>query len=210
MKIHSRRRHRLVGLVLFLPFIAWSCTAVFFLVRPRYEQAYERLEVKQYPLTESFAETPDPSWLELRTFRTVLGNHLLVRQGDRWQHLNLDSRQPWQRPDDSTLTRLLEDAFTANAQRYGSVRSIAGDSITTSTGVNIDMDWQTLSFQQQGRDTRWINRIYSIHYLQWTGIGWIDQTVGLSGLVLLIYMTYSGARLSMRVTPEKVRGSKSR
>jgi len=46
----TRKLHKITGLILLLPFIAWSATAVFFLIRPAYEQAYERLAVREYPL----------------------------------------------------------------------------------------------------------------------------------------------------------------
>jgi hypothetical protein len=35
----KRQLHRLTGIILLLPFVAWASTAVFFLVRPAYEQA---------------------------------------------------------------------------------------------------------------------------------------------------------------------------
>jgi hypothetical protein len=194
--VSPRRRHKLTGLILLLPFIAWSATAVFFLVRPRYEQAYETLAVRHYPLIEAPHFAVNPGWEEVRYFQSLLGAHLLVKTQDGWRHLNPTTLQPWPRPDDSTVTRLLEDAFSANPARYGHVATLDGNLATTTTGVTVNIDWNTLSLSQQGRDTYWINKAYDIHYLEWTGIGPVDKVLGLSGLALLIYMTWSGMQLS--------------
>jgi hypothetical protein len=194
--VSLRRRHKLTGLILLLPFIAWSATAVFFLVRPRYEQAYETLAVRQYPLIEAPRFSFAPGWEEVHYFQSQLGAHLLVKTQDGWQHLNPATLQPWPRPDDATVIRLLEDAFNANPTRYGHVATLEGDVATTTTGVTVNIDWNTLSFTQQGRDTYWINKAYDIHYLEWTGITAVDKVLGLSGLALLIYMTWSGMQLS--------------
>ena len=189
---NSKQRHRLSGIVLILPFIAWSLTGIFFLVRPGYEQAYERVPVKQYPSEANIALEVNPDWQEVRFFRTILGDHLLVLSDDGWQHLERHSKDIWALPAAAELTKLLEDAFQFNAQRYGNVVSLAGNQATTDTGVELTVDWQTLSIRQNGRDSRWIDRIYRAHYLQWTGIGWLDSIVGVAGLILLLYMSISG------------------
>ncbi|HTQ99057.1 MAG TPA: hypothetical protein VMH83_03665 [Candidatus Acidoferrum sp.] len=180
-----------------MPFIAWSLTAVFFLVRPRYEQAYETLAVRTYPLADHTAFAVDPSWQELKLLRTILGEHLLVRLDGRWRQLDPVARQPRAHPDENDLKRLVEDAFVANPVRYGHIAAIDGDRITTTTGVDVTFDWDTFTLSQQGTDTRWINRIYDIHYLKWTGIAALDKVLGVSGLLLLLYMTWTGAQLAL-------------
>ncbi len=191
-----RRRHKLVGTILLLPFIAWSTTAVFFLVRPRYEQAYEKLEVRHLPLKTAPALQPQPDWEEVKLFESVLGSHLLVRTSSGWQHFDATTLQPWPEPDQQALIRLLEDSFVGNPERYGRIVSLDGNVATTTTGVTLTYDWDTLSLSQRGRDTYWINKVYDIHYLEWTGIKVIDKILGLSGLALLIYMTWSGMQLA--------------
>lgn len=195
--MNPRRLHKITGLILLLPFISWSLTAVFFLVRPRYEQAYEVLSVRQYPLQEQPAFVVEPDWQELRYFQTTLGQHLLVKKEDTWHHLDAKTLKPFPAPNEAQLTLLLKDAFLRNPARYGEITAIEGKQISTSTGVDITMNWDNLSFSQQGRDTRWINQIYSIHYLEWTGVRWLDKVLGLSGLALLLYMTYSGGKLAL-------------
>ena len=194
--MNRRKIHRLTGILLLLHFIAWSTTAVFFLVRPAYEQAYEQLLVRQLPVTAAFSLSPAPEWQEMRVFRTVLGDHLLVRVDGRWQHLNARTQEPWLEPDNATLTPLLVDAFAANPARYGRVISLENDVATTDTGVRITINWDSLSLSQSGRDTDWINKIYDIHYLRWTGYRPFDDVFGVFGLMLLMYMTFSGARMA--------------
>lgn len=194
--MNRRKTHRLTGILLLLPFVAWASTAIFFLVRPAYEQAYEQLRVRQLPGTQALVLTPEPDWEEMRFFRTVLGDHLIVRAEGRWQHLSADTLGPWPRPDATELTRLLEDAFASNPARYGRVLSVGDNSVVTDTGVHITINWDTLSLSQTGRDTYWINKVYDIHYLRWTGYRPFDNVFGLFGLLLLMYMTYSGARMA--------------
>jgi hypothetical protein len=194
--MNRRKIHRLTGIVLLIPFVAWASTAIFFLVRPAYEQAYEQLRVRQLPVAESLQLTPAAQWEELRFFRTVLGDHLLVRESGRWLHLDAETLLPWQQPIAADLQKLLEDAFRANPARYGRVLSIDDNTAVTDTGVHITFDWDSMSLYQTGRDTYWINKVYDIHYLRWTGYRPFDNVFGLFGLFLLMYMTYSGARMA--------------
>lgn len=86
--INIRRLHRLVGLVLLLPLFGWAITGFVFFVKPGYVGAYELLQPKDYPMDgEKITLTPDASWLEFRCFKTILGNHLIVRTSQGWQHL---------------------------------------------------------------------------------------------------------------------------
>ncbi|HHX82561.1 MAG TPA: hypothetical protein GX696_06210 [Pseudomonadaceae bacterium] len=179
-----------------LPFVAWAATALFFLFRPAYEHAYAPLEAKQYPLEQALAVETRAEWLELRYLRSILGPHLLVRDARGWQQLDPETLQPRPYPDDASLRALLTDAMQSKPLRYGTLTEMDEGRISTDTGVQITFDWDRLSFTQSGRDTRWINRMYSIHYLEWTGIRVLDRVLGLLGLGLLLYMAWSGARLA--------------
>jgi hypothetical protein len=102
----------------------------------------------------------------------------------------------WEQPNDADLQRLLEAAFSANPIRYGNVLSIDNNTAITDTGVQITINWDSLSLAQSGRDTYWINKVYDIHYLRWTGYRPFDDVFGFFGLFLLMYMTFSGARMA--------------
>jgi len=194
--MHIRSLHRLIGLVLLLPFLGWAATGIVFFVKPGYAGAYEQLSVRTYPLDDT-AIMASSQWEEFRYVRTVLGNHVLARTAEGWQHLHAGTGALLAPPDDEALRRLLEDAFTANPARYGAIVAMDDGTVTTDTGVEVRLDWNRLSLQQRGNDTALIDTLYRVHYLQWTGVATLDQILGLLGLGLLIVMTLLGARLAL-------------
>ena len=193
----TRKQHRLLGGILLLPFIAWSLTGIFFLVRPAYEQAYSVLLPKAYAADEVNISA-EPQWQEMRLLKTVLGQHLLVKQEGRWQQLDPDSLEVRAAPIEEDLTKFVEDAISQDTQRYGELLPGESYPFYTSTGVTITVNWDSLSLYQQGADTRWIDRIYSSHYLQWTGIALVDTILGVAGLFLLLLMTITGSAMLLR------------
>jgi hypothetical protein len=138
---------------------------------------------------------PETSWLEFKYFKTILGDHLLVRTAQGWQHLDPASLAVRKKPTADEISRLLLDAFSTNPARYGQVTAISNNVVTTSTNVRVTLDWNRLSLQQRGRDTERIDRLYKIHYLQWTGVKWLDQVIGLIGLVCLVGLSILGLLL---------------
>lgn len=195
MTINLRRWHRFLGWALLLPFILWSLTGLFFLVRPAYEDAYKTLLVKSYPQTETVRLPVSESWLEYRFLESILGGHLLVRSNLGWQHLEPLTGSEMPVPGRDQLTKLVDDALGSDRERYGEI--IGGDGLTfiTDNGVEISLDWLSFTLRQSGRDTYWINQVYDIHYLRFTGIRWFDDVVGVSGLLLLMLMTFTGLRM---------------
>jgi hypothetical protein len=198
-----RRVHRLLGLVLLLPLLGWSATGLVFFLKPGYAAAYGTLRVVDYPLDGSLdrlAAVPEGA-LEARWLRSVLGDHLLVRLPSGSEHLDAGGKR-FPLPGEASLRSLLEDAIRQDAARYGAIESLgrdeAGASATarTTTGVALDLDWATLSMRQTGRDTRSIDALYRIHYLQWTGIAPVDRALGLLGLGSLVALAALGVRLA--------------
>ena len=194
----ARTLHRVIGLILLLPFLAWAATGFVFFLKPGYAGAYEILMPRTYPLDRAASITPDPGWLEYRYFRTVLGEHLIVRTEKGWLQLNAIDKQPKSPPARADIELLLKDAFTANPGRYGEISDISGTTARTSTGVEVTVDWDSLKLQQRGRDTDRIDLLYKIHYLQWTGVKTVDRVVGFVGLTLVIVLTVLGAWLAIR------------
>jgi hypothetical protein len=205
-----RRLHRIIGVVLILPMVGWAVTGFIFFVKPGYGDAYEALTVKTYPLEGSTSilgletqaelrlETQAElrTWLEYRVFKTILGEHLLVRTATGWQHLNPRTLQPMPEPSVDMVSGLVADAFTANPQRYGRITQVVNETVITDTGVEVTLDWNRVSLQQRGRDTDRIDRLYKVHYLQWTGNSRIDRVLGFVGLVLVLASTALGVRLA--------------
>jgi uncharacterized iron-regulated membrane protein len=198
MKI--RKLHRLIGLVLLLPFLGWVITGFVFFIKPGYAAAYEILTPKTYPLTETFSVQPESTWREMRYVRTILGNHLLVRTSEGALHLDPRTRQQRNKPTDVEVRQLITDALLVNPTRYGEITTISADEITTSTGIQVSLDWTRLSLQQRGPDTDRIDWLYRIHYLQWTGFKSVDKVLGLVGLTFVFVLTTLGAVLFFRRT----------
>jgi len=201
----SRRAHRVLGLVLLLPICGWALTGFVFFVKPGYAAAYAGLRVRAYPLEGVSIPEPRADWLEVRMVRTVLGDHLLVRTADGPRHLDPATLTPRGLPDEPSIRRVVEDAISTDPDRYGTIASILahegespGASIKTTTGVDVELDWTTLALQQSGKDTRRIDALYRIHYLQWTGVRTLDRIVGVAGLASLIALAILGLRLAFR------------
>jgi len=200
--ITPRRLHKFIGLALFLPFLGWIITAFIFYFKPGYNQAYESLQFKTYPLENVVILPASPDWLEVRYFRTILGNHLCVRSADGWSQLDPVTLESRTQPADGDLKVLLSDAFSSNPERYGSIVSISEDAIITNTGVHITVNWERMSLYQRGADTDLIDLLYRIHYLQWTGIETIDKFLGPLGLLLILVLSMLGIKLAMKRSTE--------
>ena len=84
--------------------------------------------------------------------------------------------------------------FTSNT-----VSVIVPPTTNGSTGVVVAIDWNRMSLQQTGTDTKWIDRLYRIHYLQWTGVKSIDRILGFAGITLVLVLTGLGACLAFGV-----------
>jgi len=193
-----RSVHRALGITMLVPLLAWAVTGAIFFIKPGYGGAYESLAVRTYPLTTALSVPPTAEWREVRYLRTVLGDHLIARTASGWQQFDPVSLRARPAPSDEDLRRLVTDAFSANPTRYGQIAAVGGPVITTTTGVKVTFDWNRLSLAQRGRDTDRIDTIYSVHYLQWTGIESVDKVVGGLGLLCLVALSAAGVRLLVK------------
>jgi hypothetical protein len=196
--MRTRTLHRVIGIVLLIPFFCWAITGLVFFIKPGYTAAYELLTPKLYPIDDEVVINQDPHWLEVRYIRTILGEHLLARTESGWMNLNPKDKRPRATFTEDETRKLVQDAISINPQRYGQIVSVKGNTVTTATGVIITIDWNTMSLQQVGRDTKRIDALYRIHYLQWTGMKSIDRVVGLVGITLVLLLTGLGASLAFR------------
>ena len=196
--MRARTLHRIIGVILLIPMVCWALTGLVFFIKPGYVEAYEILTPKLYPLNNNALLKSQPGWLEVRQMRTTLGDHLLVRTESGWINLNPNDNQRPSTPTADEIRKLMQDAFTVNPKRYGQIASVNGNTVTTSTGVVVTIDWNTMSLQQTGSDTKWIDSLYRIHYLQWTGIKSVDHVVGLIGITLILFLTGFGAYLALK------------
>lgn len=196
--IKSRKLHKITGLILVLPMLAWTITGLIFFIKPGYQGAYEQLSIKTYPLSASLVVIPKKEWREVRLIHSILGEHLLVKLDNKTVHLDPVSLAVKAIPSEQELKTLLRDAFSRNSERYGDILSVNGLAVKTTTNVAVTLDWSTLRLSQSGQDTQLINQLYKIHYLQWTGHKTVDQFLGVLGLILLISLTLLGVRLYIK------------
>ena len=190
--MNVKRVHKVIGIVLAIPLVAWSLTGIVFLVKPGYDGAYQLLSVKTYPLEHAFKIGPSRDWHEARLLRTVLGYHLLAGEKGNSIHLDPVNMQQKVVPSDADIKRLVEDAIGENSERYGELINVSGNKVKTSTGVEITLDWRNLSLAQSGSDTVLINNLYKVHYLQWLGRPFLDTIFGVLGITLLLSLTALG------------------
>lgn len=188
----TKTLHRVLGITLTLPLLGWALTGIVFLTKPGYEGAYERLVVKTYPLEHTISFTPEGNWHQARSQRTVLGYHLLLSNGTEQIHLHPDTLEHYLKPSKNDIRTLIEDAITANPDRYGKVIDVTPTGVLTDTGVEITLDWPSLSLQQRGLDTEIIETLYKIHYLQWLGAPLPNKILGGLGIILLLTLVVFG------------------
>ena len=198
-----RRFHRIIGMIMIIPFLGWALTGLVFFIKPGYTEAFEILSVKTYGNQEPFLVPENSNWLEVRMLKSVLGNHLLVKTIDGWDHLNPTTLDTLELPSKQDIRRLVEDAISVNPQRYGNIAAVTKNHIETDKNVTIQLDWSQMLLSQKGRDTALINTMYKIHYLQWTGIKIVDQVLGLLGLGLICTLAILGVLLLRSISHEQ-------
>jgi hypothetical protein len=193
-----KKIHQYLGLLMFLPFLAWAITGVFFFVKPGYQAAYEILSVKTYTLTQLPQIDVENNWNEVRWLRSILGYHLLVKSDQGWQQIDSQSLKIMKLPEEQQIRLLINDAVKLNPKRYGHIEVIDGLKAKMNTGIEISLNWPQMSLQQTGNDTHFINNMYKIHYLQWTGIKSIDKILGIVGLGLVVILALLGLSMMFR------------
>lgn len=193
--MNSKNIHRVIGLLLVLPIIAWAFTGVFFFIKPGYQAAYDQLAVKTYPLDKSFTIPASKEWQEVRLLKTILGYHLLVKTNKGLEHLDPISFKAKQIPINTELNALFNDSFLSNPERYGHIVSNDGFKVMTNKGIEVTLNWEQLTLRQKGDDTKRINTLYKIHYLQWTPFKSINQYMGIFALTLLMALTFFGIKI---------------
>lgn len=189
--------HKWLAMIMSVALLIWAVTGWVFLIKPGYEQAYQPLMIKAYPLQPGDSVQPRLDWLEYRILRSVLGLHLLVRTESGWHQIDVETGTVTNLPSALDLQKLLQDAVSANPRRYGLVDgaiTVEGRQImsVTDTATHLSLDWNTLKLRQVGDDTRTIKWLYQLHYLQWSGHKVVDKVVAVTGLIFLVGLVLSG------------------
>ena len=198
LTVEAKQVHRLLGLAMLVPLLLWAGTGLIFLTKPGYDLAYEKLSPTLYRFDRAIHLENPNNWAQVNILRTILGYHLLVLDDDTWTHLDPFTLKVKPQPTSDEIAALVADAIVGREARYGAVTHSEGFTVFTDTGVVIKLDWDTLSLQQRGADTRLIDSLYRIHYLQWSGSDNVNRLLGFLGLALLSALTLLG--LSTYVT----------
>lgn len=193
--METKKLHRLIGIAVAAPILLWALTGIVFLIKPGYEGAYEQLSPRHYEMQDTISLLPARGWSEIKMFRTVLGDHLIVRDRGVWRHLDPGTLQKRPFPTEHELKALISDAIGSDSERYGSIVNVQSERVTTDTGVDITLDWSRVALTQRGSDTRMIDTLYKIHYLQWVGDPSANKALGVLGILLLIVLFFSGLSL---------------
>lgn len=181
-----------------LPMLGWTITGLIFFIKPGYKEAYEQLALKTYPIEKQLIILPEKKWEEAKLIKTILGHHLLVRTGGKVEHLDPATLKEKDVPSSAQYKLLIEDALTSNEERYGKIVTVSTNYVQTSTGIEIKLDWLNLKLRQTGDDTKLINLLYKIHYLQWTPFKDVNQFLGIIGLLLLMSLTVFGLKIYIK------------
>lgn len=200
--------HKLLGWLLALPLLAWATTGVVFLTKPGYDEAYEQISIKTHPLDPAVTVNAEPGWNQIKLVHSILGHHLLVKTDAQTMHLKPRTGEKKAFPTEAEIAQLVTDATAHNVERYGAVVNVeflekgAGQypliQVTTDTGVHVTLDWASLSLSQSGNDTRLIQNLYRIHYLQWWPADSANTAFAVGGLVVLVCLTLLGLLLSIK------------
>lgn len=199
-----RRGHRLLGVAMLLPLLAWVATGVVFHLKPGWGPAYASPELPQTPIDPATLPTPPrlaTAPLSLTWMHTPLGLHLLVRTETGTTQVDPTDGRPLPPPPPERLVPLFEAVRASDPARFGErtgMITLEGTTYRceTPTGVTLRLDWSDLSLSQRGHDTDRIDTLYRIHYLQWTGNPAFDRPFALAGLALLLALAISGVRLA--------------
>jgi hypothetical protein len=193
----TRRLHRIAGLLLVLPILAWAATGALFHLKPGWGPAYQQPTLQVLPLRQP---TPLPelseTCLETRRLRTVLGEHLLLRSVDGWTQVDPTTLLERPHPTAEEFELLLKESLKDEG-RYARITTYDELSATTEEGVTVSLNWNSMRLSQTGSDTRLINKLYEIHYLRWTGIELVDRVLAVAGLSLLVVLCLLGIKVAV-------------
>lgn len=190
--------HKTLGLVMVAPILLWAVTGFIFLSKPGYTAAYEQLSPRLHAFDRPVQLSGSKNWAEIKLLKTVLGYHLFVVEEGVWRHLDPFTLAVKPQPTRAEVKALIQDATKVGSERYGSITSVVGNTAFTNTDVVITLDWDTLTLRQEGPDTRLIDTLYRIHYLQWLSYPALNKVLGFSGLVLLIALSLIGLTTYIR------------
>lgn len=214
-----RRLHRLLGLLLLLPLVAWTVTGLAFHLKPGWAGAYEQLHgFDEDPLDPS-ALLP-PAGLPIAGVATAweLGStavgpvyRVSRKDGPLLVHAATGTiLSPLDRAAVEAIARQTSSRAAA-PERYGDVKEVLLSEhegmVRFAGGAEVRVGRYDLSVAQRGPDTAWIDRLYELHYLRWSRIEAIDRVLAPLAIAAVWLLAFSGVRKLRR--EHGLRGSAS-
>lgn len=197
-----RAIHRIAGALMVAPLLVWTVTGVL-LARPGHANPEgEPFVVPTASTTRPVTVRPDGAWNRAIVVGTVLGNHLLLETDIGWRHLDPVTGNPKPPPSERQLRSLLEDGFSHDPDRYGSIVSVGADSVVTDTGRRILLEWESLTAVERGPETDNTLRLRRFHRLAFTGDDGFDRGVALGASVLAGLLVLLGIALLFGGKPQ--------
>lgn len=218
-----RAVHRLAGLVLVVPLVLWIGTGLLFHVKPGWDEAYESLaapvpgplpweQVVFSPAILKARGLLDPGPVALAPHPSGLIAWFGLREG-RPAAVDGTSGEPIPPASEGAARAFALAAVAASrhAKSYGTI--VSAETAThrsiltgvenpallfwTSGGKRVLVDRVTGEVSQTGDLNGRIDRLYRIHYLQWTP--WKPVNVGLvlAASLIVILLAASGVRLAV-------------
>ena len=190
-----RRAHRFFGLLAVVPLLAWLLSGVTLVVVDPGPSDGVPVQLPTSPLTGSITVRPEPGVEEVRLFSTALGPHVIQKTEFGWRHLDPTTGALKPMPGEDDLRRLLEEAFEGR-DGFGEITLVTADSVLTSTGRVVTLDWPSYTASYRDETTRLGAVLRRIHGLGLSGMPQVDRwlmivagvlgsTLGLIGLGLL-------------------------
>ncbi len=184
-----RRAHRFFGLLAVVPLLAWLVSGVALVVMDPGPSEGTEVLLPMRPLARSVTVRPEPGVHEVRLFSTVLGQHLIQRTEFGWRHLDPVTGELKPAPAEEELRGLLEEAF-GDSDGFGEISLVAADSVVTTTGRVITLDWSAFTASYKDDTTRLAGILRRVHGLGLSGIpivdGWLMIVAGVLGSALAL------------------------
>jgi hypothetical protein len=215
-----RPLHRVLGLVLLIPFLLWTATGLMFLLKPGWTPAYEMLDAFQPTALDLGAVLPPAQMLRqagiegaptrIELGQTALGPMYRVRLWEGGTALADARSGRLQSPVSEVQAKVIAESAAARAsarERYGAVlraRTVSDAvEVEFAGGAVVTVGRSDLSVTQRGPDTDWIDRLYRIHYLQWTGHKGFDRALAISAIAATWVLSIVGALLFLRSSAQR-------
>jgi uncharacterized iron-regulated membrane protein len=194
--------HRWSAIVLVAMLVVWSITGLLFHLKPGWDRAYDQLSVKRdEPIDVSsivpVSSLPKSNSIEL--FSTAIGPMYRVTTNEGASMIDATTGKPRAFTPDEVI-KLVDDGVSRSrfANRYGAHLSIANNAVRYAGDQVVSFDPSTMRLWQEGRDTKRIDWLYRIHYLQWTGNELLDKILAIGGLALIWVVMVPGIVLFVR------------